>query len=86
MSEVGKRNENLIPIMDLKKNQEGRIAFIRGDYRVIKKLLDMSITIGAIINVVKVSPLNEPVEVLIKGSKLAIERDIACNVFVKIED
>jgi DtxR family Mn-dependent transcriptional regulator len=41
---------------------------------------------GAIINVVKVSPLNESIEVSIKGSKLAIERDIACNVFVKIED
>ena len=86
MSEVGKRNENLIPIMDLKQNQEGRIAFIRGDYKVIKKLLDMGITMGAIINVVKVSPLNESIEVSIKGSKLAIERDIACNVFVKIED
>ena len=86
MSEVGKRNENLIPIMDLKQNQEGRIAFIRGDYKVIKKLLDMGITMGAIINVVKVSPLNESIEVSIKGSKLAIGRDIACNVFVEIED
>ncbi|MGA2675993.1 MAG: DtxR family transcriptional regulator [Methanobacterium sp.] len=86
LSEVGKRNENLIPIMDLKKNQEGRISFIRGDYKVIRRLLEMGITIGVIINVIKVSHLTGPVEVTIKGSKLAIGRDIACNVFVEIED
>ena len=86
VSEVGKRNENLIPVMDLKNNQLGRISFIRGDYKVIRRLLDMGITIGAIINVIKVSPLSESVEVIIEGSKLAIGRDIACNVFVEIED
>lgn len=86
VSEVGKRNENLIPIMDLKKNQEGKVSFIRGDYKVIRRLLDMGITIGAMINVVKVAPLSGPVEVAIRGSKLAIGRDIACNVFVEVED
>ena len=86
VSEVGKRDENLIPIMDLKKNEEGRISFIRGDYKVIRRLLDMGITIGVIISVIKASPLSEPVEVVIEGSKLVIERDIACNVFVEIDD
>jgi DtxR family Mn-dependent transcriptional regulator len=83
---VGKRNENLIPIIDLKKNREGRISFIRGDYKVIRELLDMGISIGAIINMINVTPLSESVEVAIKGSKLAIGRDIACNVFVEIEE
>ncbi len=86
VSEVGKRDENLIPVMDLKKNEEGRISFIRGDYKVIRRLLDMGITIGVIISVIKASPLSEPVEVVIEGSKLVIERDIACNVFVEIDD
>ncbi len=86
VSEVGKRNENLTPIIELKRNQEGRISFIRGDYKVIKRLLEKGITIGVIINVIRVSHLNEPVEVKIKGSKLNIERDIACNIFVEIEE
>lgn len=86
VNEVGKRNENLIPIMDLKASQKGKVSFIRGDYKVIRRLLDMGITIGAIINVIKVAPLSGPVEVAIRGSKLAIGRDIACNVFVEVED
>lgn len=84
VNEVGKRNENLIPIMDLKDHQKGKVSFIRGDYKVIRRLLDMGITIGAFISVVKIAPLSGPVEVAIRGSKLAIGRDIACNVFVEL--
>jgi DtxR family Mn-dependent transcriptional regulator len=84
VNEVGKRNENLIPVMDLKKQQKGKVSFIRGDYNVIRRLLDMGITIGSFISVIKVAPLSGPVEVAIRGSKLAIGRDIACNVFVEV--
>ena len=84
VNEVGKRNENLIPIMELKKQQKGKVSFIRGDYNVIRRLLDMGITIGSFISVIKIAPLSGPVEVAIRGSKLAIGRDIACNVFVEV--
>lgn len=85
IDEVGKRNENLVPIMDLKDHQEGKVSFIRGDHKIIRRLLDMGITIGAKISVIKVAPIKGPVEVAIRGSKLAIGRDIACNVFVELE-
>ena len=84
VNEVGKRNENLIPIMELKNKEKGKVSFIRGDYKVIRRLLDMGITIGASISVIKIAPLSGPVEVAIRGSKLAIGRDIACNVFVEL--
>ena len=86
VDQVGKRNENLIPVMDLKDHQQGKVSFIRGDYKIIRRLLDMGITIGATISVHKVAPLSGPIEVGIRGSKLAIGRDIACNVFVEITD
>jgi DtxR family Mn-dependent transcriptional regulator len=86
VNEVGKRNENLIPIMELRDHQKGKVSFIRGDYKVIRRLLDMGITIGAFISVIKIAPLSGPVEVAIRGSKLAIGRDIACNVFVELMD
>lgn len=86
ISEIGNRNKNLIPIMDLKKCQKGKVSFIRGDYKVIRRLLDMGITIGSIINVIKIAPLNGPIEIAIRGSKLAIGRDIACNVFVEVKN
>ncbi|MGB8233066.1 MAG: iron dependent repressor, metal binding and dimerization domain protein, partial [Methanobacterium sp.] len=57
VNEVGKRNENLIPIMELRDHQKGKVSFIRGDYKVIRRLLDMGITIGAFISVIKIAPL-----------------------------
>lgn len=84
VEEVGKRKENLIPIMELKNNQKGIVSFIRGDHKVIRKLFDMGITIGAVIRVIKIATINGPMEVAIRGSKLLIDHDIAFNVFVKL--
>ncbi len=83
VEEVGKRNENLIPVLDLKEHKKGKVSFIRGDSKVIRRLLDMGITVGAIVSVIKVAPLGGPVEVAVRGSKLALGRDIASNVFVE---
>ncbi|MCE5213838.1 MAG: metal-dependent transcriptional regulator [Methanobacterium sp.] len=84
IDQVGKRSENLLPIMELKDKQQGKVSFIRGDYKIIRRLMDMGITIGAKIKVIKVAPLSGPVEVAIRGSKLIIGQDIACNVFVEL--
>jgi DtxR family Mn-dependent transcriptional regulator len=83
--EVGKRHKNLTPIRDLKGGKYGKIGFIRGEHKVLQRLLDMGLTPGTRIKVVKVAPLDGPVQVLVRGSKLALGQDIACNVFVEVE-
>ncbi|MCK9151591.1 DtxR family transcriptional regulator [Methanobacterium alcaliphilum] len=83
VDEVGNRNENLISISDLREHETGKVSFIRGDYKVIRRLMDMGITIGATISVMNIAPLKGPVEIAVRGSKLALGRDIANNVFVE---
>jgi len=83
--EVGKRNKSLISIRELKDGKFGKISCIRGEHKVLQRLLDMGLTPGTRIKVVKVAPMNGPVEVSVRGSKLALGQDIACNVFVEIE-
>lgn len=85
LEEVGKRNRNLTSIRDLKGGKFGKISFIRGEHKVLQRLLDMGLTPGTVIKVVKVAPLEGPVEVSVRGSKLALGQDIACNVFVEEE-
>jgi DtxR family Mn-dependent transcriptional regulator len=85
LEEVGKRHENLTPIRELKSGRYGKISFIRGEHKVLQRLLDMGLTPGTRISVVKVAPMDGPVEVSVRGSKLAIGQDIACNVFVEEE-
>lgn len=84
MEEVGKRSQNLVSITDLKEHDMGKVTFVRGDHKALRRLLDMGLTPGTMISVVRVGPLNGPMEVEVRGSKLALGRGIACNVFVEI--
>ena len=85
LEQVGKRDKNLTSIRDLKSGTFGKISFIRGEHKVLQRLLDMGLTPGTKIQVVKIAPMDGPVEVAVRGSKLAIGKDIACNVFVELE-
>jgi DtxR family Mn-dependent transcriptional regulator len=83
LEEVGKRQQNLISICNLKANTTTRISFIRGEHRVLQRLLDMGLTPGTSIKVERVAPLKGPIEVCVRGSKVAIGQDIAANIFVE---
>lgn len=84
VKQVGKRDKNLVSITNMKRTERGKVSFIRGDYKVIRRLMDMGITIGAEICVLEVAPFKGPVEIMVRGSNLALGRDIAKNVFVEI--
>lgn len=82
LEEVGKRNQNLVSICSLKEGDQGRVSFIRGEHKVLQRLLDMGLTPGTNVNVVRIAPLKGPIEVNVRGSKVALGQDIASNVFV----
>ena len=84
LEEVGKRQQNLVPIYNLKTGASAKISFIRGEHRVLQRLLDMGLTPGTSIKVERIAPLKGPVEVCLRGSKVALGQDIAANVFVEI--
>ncbi|MDR1992193.1 MAG: metal-dependent transcriptional regulator [Nitrososphaerota archaeon] len=85
LEQVGKRDKNLTPIKELKNGAFGKISFIRGEHKVLQRLLDMGLTPGTRVQIVKIAPLDGPIVVAVRGSKLALGLDIACNVFVEIE-
>jgi len=82
LEEVGKRKENLLALTELKDGQSGKISFIRGGHTVLQRLLDMGLTPDTKITVIKAAPFEGPLEVKVRGSKLAIGRGIASKVFV----
>ncbi len=84
LEEVGKRQQNLVPICNLKTGVSAKISFIRGEHRVLQRLLDMGLTPGTSIKMERIAPLKGPVEVCVRGSKIALGQDIAANVFVEI--
>ena len=84
LEQVGKRRQNLVSVADLKEHDTGKVAVIRGDHKVLRRLLDMGLTPDTSIRVLRVAPLEGPVEIWIRGSKLALGREIASEVFVEV--
>ena len=82
VQDIGRRKNNVVSIGSLKARQEGTIAFIRGDNKAIHRLMDLGLTPGTKIAVSRIAPMNGPVEIAVRGSKLALGDKIACNVFV----
>lgn len=83
LEKVGKRKTNLVAVSGLKEGDAGRIAFIRGDHKVLRRLLDMGLTPGTKINVTRIAPFRGPVEISVRGSKLVLGRGIVSKVFVE---
>ena len=82
LEEVGKRKENLLALSELKQGQTGKIQFIRGGHTILQRLLDMGLTPGTKITLLKTAPFEGPIEIFVRGSKLALGRGIASKVFV----
>jgi DtxR family Mn-dependent transcriptional regulator len=81
--QVAPRKTSVISIATLKEKQKATIAFIRGDQKALRRLLDLGLTPGTKITVTRVAPLNGPVEIAVRGSRLALGDEIACKVFVE---
>lgn len=84
LEKVGRRKASAVSMSALKENQEGTITFIRGDNKVLRRLLDLGLTPGTKISVSRVAPLKGPVEIAVRGSKIALGEQIASNVFVEM--
>jgi Fe2+ transport system protein FeoA len=50
-----------------------------------KRLMDMGLTPGTRVTVVKSAPFHGPLEILVRGSRLALGRGMAERIFVEIE-
>jgi DtxR family Mn-dependent transcriptional regulator len=85
LEEVGKRKTDIVSVASLKEKQEARVAFIRGDEKSLKRLQDMGLTPGTKIRVNRIAPMKGPVEISLRGCKLALGDEVACNVFVEHE-
>ena len=86
LEETGKHDQRLVAISSLKEGQHGKIAFIRGGRNMVQRLLDMGLTPGTRICVVRIAPLGGPVELAVRDSKLAIGKGVASKIFVEPEN
>jgi len=72
-------------LSELKPGDKGIISRVTGDRELRRRLLDMGLTRGTEITVIRRAPLGDPVEFLLKGYNLSLRREEGENVYVIIE-
>ena len=75
---------NHIRLNELKKGQQAIIVQVGGKGAVKRRMMDMGIVPGSTISVVRVAPLGDPIEYLIKGYSLSLRRSEAKEILVEL--
>jgi len=75
-----------IRLSELKPGEKGVVSKVIGDREVRRRLLDMGLTRGTEIIVVRRAPLGDPVEFLLKGYNLSLRKRECENVYVLVKE
>ena len=69
-------------LKEMKPGEKGRIEQIGGEGAVRRRIADMGMTKGSLVEVVRVAPLGDPIDVKIKGYHLSLRKDEAAGIQV----
>ena len=70
-------------LRDLKPGQQGTVVSIGEKGPVRRRIMDMGVTPGAEIKVIKIAPLGDPIEVNIRGYELSLRKSEAQQIQIK---
>lgn len=67
---------------ELNPGEKGVVVRITGDSTLRRRLLDMGLVRGAIVEVIRRAPLGDPIELLVKGYNLSLRKREGEHVYV----
>lgn len=70
-------------LKELKPGQQGTVASIGTTGPMKRRIMDMGITPGVAVKVIKVAPLGDPIEVNVRGYELSLRKDEAQQITMK---
>ncbi|MDO9464383.1 MAG: FeoA family protein [bacterium] len=71
-------------LSDLKAHSKGKVKQVSGQGQLKRKLLDMGIVPGSNLEVIRVAPFGDPVEVRIKGYNLSLRKEEAKQISIEV--
>jgi|WetSurMetagenome_2_1015567.scaffolds.fasta_scaffold27848_3 Fe2+ transport system protein FeoA len=76
--------KKIISITSLGNARKGTIAYIRGDGSVVQRLVDLGLTVGTTVAILRKAPLGGPVGISVRYTTLAVDSTIAKNIFIEV--
>lgn len=73
----------MITLSDLKKNESGIITKITLEGLMKRRLIDMGVTTGAKVTMLRTAPLGDPIEFYILGYNLSLRKTEASKIYIQ---
>lgn len=70
-------------LKELKPGEKGRIEKVSGEGPVKRRIRDMGMTPGSLVEVVRVAPMGDPMDVKIRGYHLSLRKEEASRILVR---
>ena len=61
-------------LRDVKIGKTARVVKLHGEGALRRRIMDMGITKGVEVKIIKVAPLGDPIELLVRGYELSIRK------------
>lgn len=74
----------IVGLNEVKPGQKGKIVKIIGQSGVNKRIADMGVVPGTIVEVQRVAPFGDPIDVKLKGYHLSLRKEDASKIMVKL--
>jgi DtxR family transcriptional regulator, Mn-dependent transcriptional regulator len=78
------KNLRIMTLKDLKPGEKGVIESISGNSAIKRRIRDMGVTNGTLIEVVRVAPMGDPIEVKVKDYYLSLRKEEAADIVVHV--
>jgi DtxR family Mn-dependent transcriptional regulator len=79
----GHKTMSITNLKDLKPGQKGKVVKIKTQGETSKRIVEMGVTPGAVVEVERVAPLGDPIEVKVKGYHLSLRKEEAEGIEVE---
>lgn len=73
-------------LTNLQIGSEAKVVAVHGDNAITKRLMEMGIVPGVLVRVIKAAPFGDPIEVKVRGYHLAMRKNEADQIEVKVFD
>jgi DtxR family transcriptional regulator, Mn-dependent transcriptional regulator len=71
-------------LKDLKPREKGKVVQINARGEMSKRIVEMGVTPGAVIEVERVAPLGDPLEIKVKGYHLSLRKEEADKIEIEV--
>jgi len=80
----GKKGMQVLSLNNLRPGQKGKVVKIKSGSPVSRRIAEMGVTTGTLVEVEKIAPMGDPVDVKVKGYHLSLRKEEAKDIHVEL--